>query len=124
MGAEVDKLREAALLMRSKTIANRYDNAGYLLAKAWIAEHPADDDLCVTREWLQMVGWKKEEGQPNKWNIARHDAMAIGLWIVDDGWKAMLIHNAVAQSCIVRGLKTRGDVRSLCKSLNIELKEK
>ena len=43
-------LREAARLVRSKTIANRYDNAGYLLAKAWLAEHPEDDEESITEE--------------------------------------------------------------------------
>lgn len=95
---------------------------GIKLADAYLAEHPADSELPITEEWLRSVGWSKEE-HPDKWRFCRVDAMPIGLWCVDDGWKVMLIHHEHAQTCIVRGLKTRRSVRALCKVLEIPLKE-
>lgn len=92
----------------------------YELAVAYLAEHPVDDDEPVTKDWLMSCGGIRED-HPQKVSFNRHDALSVGLWIVVDGWKAMLLHSASAASCIVRGLTTRGQVRILCKSLGIEL---
>lgn len=91
------------------------------LAKAYLAEHPADDEP-LTRSWLESVAGYAEEHQ-QKVTFFRDDAMPIGLWEVADGWKVMLIHHSAAQSEIVRGLKTRGDFYRLCSALGIALKE-
>lgn len=73
--------------------------------------------------WLRSVGAKKHE-HPDKWTFYREDALPVGLWHVDDGWKAMLIHTESWASCIVRGLHTRGDLIRLASALGIELVEK
>lgn len=86
------------------------------------AAEAADSDLPIDEDWLRSVGAKKHEWHPDKWTFYRDDAMPVGLWIVDDGWKAMLIHTESAASCMVRGLKTRGDVHQLAKCLHIPLK--
>lgn len=87
-----------------------------------LAEHPADDDDTGVIPWLKSVGIVKTD-HPSKWTAHREDALSIGLWFVEDGWKAMLLHSENAASCIVRGLKTRGDLRRLCRALGVELKE-
>ena len=55
------------------------------------------------------------------WIACRDDALPIGLWSVHDGFKAMLVHHPNAATCMVRGLKTRGDVRRLCAALGVPL---
>lgn len=93
-----------------------------VVADLYLAEHRADDCESVTEDWLRSVGAVHDE-HPIKWTFQRKDAMDIGLWHVYDGWKAMLLHTEHWSSCIVRGIKTRGDVRRLCAALNIPLTE-
>lgn len=83
------------------------------LAKAWLMEH---DQKPIEKKWLQSLGAKVED-HPDKVTFDRQDALPVGLWSVDDGWKAMLIHHPNAATQIVRGLKTRGDVRRLLLAL-------
>lgn len=92
------------------------------LADAYLAEHLPDSELALDEPWLRSVGGKREE-HPAKVTFSREDALPVGLWDVDDGWKAMLIHAPHAASCIVRGLKTRGQFRRLASALGIQLKE-
>lgn len=76
-------------------------------------------ELLVDGAWLSGLGAAQED-HPSKWLFDRRDALPIGLWIVDDGWKAMLVISVSCQSCIVRGLKTRGEVLDLCKTLGVK----
>lgn len=78
----------------------------------------------VTEEWLRSAGAKKHDWHPVKWTFFRDDALAIGLWHVDDGWKAMGILAEHSSICIVRGLQTRGDVLRLLAALGIPTKER
>lgn len=92
------------------------------ICRAYVAERPADDDEPLEKSWLFSVGGEKDYYEhPDKVHFSRHDALAIGFWSADDGWKAMLIHHENAASCIVRGLKTRGEFRRLCAVLGIRL---
>jgi hypothetical protein len=91
------------------------------VAAAYLDEHPADDGEAVTEEWLLAVGFQKHEWHPSKVTFVRADALDIGLWNVDDGWKAMVLMSEHSASCIRRGLRTRGEVRRLCQCLGIEL---
>lgn len=95
-----------------------------VVANAYVEEHPADSETPIDDEWLRSVKGRKHEWHPDKWEFYRDDALPVGLWRVDDGWKAMLIYAEHAASCIRRGLKTRGDFRKLASALGIELEEK
>lgn len=97
----------------------RYEADCKILARAYLAEH---DETPLTKEWLRSVGGKRND-HPHKIKFEREDDMPIGLWHVDDGWKATLLHSEHAASCIVRGLKTHGDWRRLAAALGIPLKE-
>ncbi len=79
----------------------------------------AERALLVDGAWLSGLGAAQED-HPNKWLFDRRDALPIGLWIVDDGWKAMLVISVSCQSCIVRGLKTRGEVFDLLKTFGVK----
>lgn len=102
-----------------KQIAHAADEVGL----AYRIEHPAGDDAPVTEEWLRSVGAIGDEWHMPQFTFHRKDALPVGLWRIDDEWKAMLIYGEHAASCIVRGLKARGDVRLLCRALRIPLNE-
>lgn len=103
----IDELRAAAKLLVSKnTISNRYDNAGVMLAKAYLTEHLLDDDEPVTEEWLETIGFD-------------HGYLDADYWVIECRKLALRLN-----SYPVKENPTRGDVRRLCKALGIELKEK
>lgn len=87
----------------------------------WAAEHPADENEPIDHQWLRSIGARKDD-HPQKWTFERDDNLPIGLWHVDDGWKAVLILAPNASATIVRGIKTRGQLRKLAEVLGIEPK--
>ena len=80
------------------------------------------EDGQVTNEWLASIGGQQEVN-PIKVTFNRGENQDIGLWRVDDGWKAMLIHAPHAASQMIRGLTTRGQVLALLTALQINTKE-
>jgi len=76
----------------------------------------ADDGDEITAEWLVSVGGMADDHQA-KVTFAREDAIPIGVWSVDDGWKVVLIIERFASFNIVRGLNTRGQLRQLLKAI-------
>ena len=113
----VADLRAAAELVRSKpTISNKYDNAASKLARAWLAEHPTDDDDPITPEWLLSVGFK---AVPSDMGSTYHDHYQLdllNLWQFNGGpW---LVNGADWME-----FKTRVDVRRLTAALSLPLKE-
>jgi hypothetical protein len=89
-----------------------------LLIDAYLAEN---DETPIDKVWLWKIGGSKEE-HPDKVTFYRGEPLPIGLWFVDDGWKAMLLSTRNFATCIVRGLKTRGDWLRLAAALRIRLK--
>lgn len=99
---------------------NSWINDNKLLADAYRREL---DPTPVDSQWLESIGFAKDPWHDFKWFFDREAGMPIGLWKVDDGWKAMLLHSDHAASCLVRQQNTRGAVRTLCRALGVELKE-
>ena len=89
----------------------------YLLAEAYLALHPADDGEAIDEAWLRSMGFTKHEWHHQKWTFYRSTGMPIGLWHVEDGWKAMLIHSEAHASCLVRAMTTRGQLRRLLAAI-------
>lgn len=83
-----------------------------ILARAYLAEHPADDGEAVTAEWLEVVGLSDAIELPEQFGIQFYPDGYAGLWYYYGPGKDLRIE-----------CKTRGDVRRLCKALGIELKE-
>ena len=79
----------------------------FVLAQAYIAEHPADDDEPVTDEWLDSV-FGTDDSLCTEW----HDEWGEKITWLD---KFGLVSIPMP--------KTRGDVRRLCRALGIELNE-
>ena len=140
MTTQSSAVREAAERYRANAYlpghfgSAAYRNAGYITSEDgwadrmilsnWAVEQiAADDDLPITAEWIVSIGAKSTDHK-DKFRFYRSDySLKIGLWSVVDGWKVMLEHREEWATCIVRGLKTRDDLRNLARALRIELKE-
>ena len=76
-----------------------------LMADAYLAEHPEDDEEPVTEKWLDSVFG------PDGLEIQCHDE-----------WGQAITWFEGLGSVLIPMPKTRGDVRRLCKALGIPLK--
>lgn len=116
-----DELRERAetLVALHQTVSidatSSFEACGIKLAYAYLAEHPADDELAVDEAWLRSVGFSdtKWDGEVELGRLYAHCGTTIALSLCGE-----YSDESVALPC-----KTRGDVRRLCKALGIELKE-
>ena len=96
-----------------------------LLAFNDLAEHPVDDDELIDAAWLdttslrfitdhgEPVGWWTAPNSPDRarFRIAESVCHYPGEWLATYG------------DCFTPRLKTRGDLRRLCKALGIPLEE-
>lgn len=83
-----------------------------ILAEAYLAEHPADDDEPLSQEWLSSVS-RGVFGKVAFVSYELLDDASVWRMLGDDrGWY------------LFTSVKTRGDVRRLCRALGIELKGK
>lgn len=80
-------------------------------------------DAPVTAEWLINTWDGHQEDHPQKVTFYRDGALPVGLWSVDDGWKAMLKHSDVAATCMRRGITTQGACTMFFLGLGLKLKE-
>ena len=77
------------------------------VARAWLSEHPADDDEAITEGWLLANGW--------------HKGRDLFLWF--DGVRVSFNGNeAFISNELAEHIRTKGDVRRLCSSLGNPLK--
>ena len=90
--------------------------------EAWEAEHPADDDIAVTVEWLQSVGlinqWYDDAWGTNQYG----EEIGIAICVPSGG--VMLATNGYITAPKDLVCPTRGDVRRLARALRVELGEK
>lgn len=91
-----------------------------------LSEHPADEDEAIDfndRTWLQIVGF----GEPtiNGWPIMSDNAGChpIEFWLDFDGNVSLIQSNENDHVLIGVRVETRGQLRTLCKALGINLKE-
>lgn len=97
------------------------------VARAYLAEHPPDDGQKTTEEWLEIVGLPL--ATPG-YGIRLTEVLS--LWDSSIGW-SLYFHDGDGDAFMLDGEKsgpraivnagTRGRVRSICKTLNIPLKE-
>ena len=99
-----------------------------LISNGTIYEHPADDEEPISEEWLHWVGGNYKYDADDEiedcsfigWSTNRGIQIGPSVALYVDDWNLMLDGTAVPGV----HLKTRGDVRRLCRALGIELKEK
>ena len=94
------------------------------LAKAWLAEHPADDAEPLTAEWLKSVGFTDRGERPGR-SMAIHHFPPTGEYMLTFKWiGATMILAYVFDSMVAESKRdwTRGDARRLCAALGIGLK--
>lgn len=94
---------------------------------SWLRQH-LFSDAPVTAEWLRETWGAVQEDHPQKMLIRRGvgtpgERMPIGMWLVDDGWKAMLIHHSYAASCLEREVNTQGQFTLLALGLGLTPKQ-
>ena len=91
------------------------------VAAAYLAEHPADDAEPVTEDWLLSIGFTRN----------KIDQVILILESKDLGRAMTYITISPCELCIESddggsiwlGERTRGDVRTLCRALGVEMKE-
>ncbi len=105
---------------------NVMDDAGEI-AKAWLAEHPADDGELISNEWLESLGCKPVHWQSGTidWDVPADEfKLTIRVW--ENGVRAhpdAILENARDSGNFQKEVVTRGDVRLLCKFLGMPLVE-
>ena len=106
----------------SSLAIGRMCNDARLIAEQLLAEHPADDELEITADWLESIGCTHDDSWyfelPGKTN------MQAGVTLVR--WSGG--YSVRAQDCytsvIIANVKTRGNLRRLAKALGIVLEGK
>ena len=96
------------------------------LVDAFLAEHPADDDVAIAEEWLKSVGFTEEGKQ--RWPVlvspqSSKNGPICRIYYEPlngcDGWQI-----GWKDACgSIPTLDTRSEVRQLCIALRITLKE-
>lgn len=97
------------------------------LANAYLAEHPADDEMPVDVAWLELVGF-------NNYGTATHTSpkdradgkTELCIEVHATGRKITSVCETHTEVCYYAGVpdvSTRGDVRRLARALKIDLKE-
>lgn len=114
-----ERLREHSLLPHVRTADGRpyFEGDLKLLANAYLAEHPSDDDELITDDWWRdMSGGCRFIFSPDE---------RLMLWLGADGMLQLCISDGGGDeiSRDMPHIKTRGDVRRLCKALGVEVKE-
>lgn len=99
------------------------------VAKAYLAEHPADDGEPLTRDWAKTCGWSHVAGASGVGAALYHDEANLyahtppaksGLpWCVEL-WPEDALSNGKGPYRAVT-VRTRGDLRRLCAALGIDL---
>ena len=90
-----------------------------LMASAWLAEHPADDDEPISPEWLRSVGFTLTDAHVRYYsNRSRPPFVVV---IASDGRLRLAVQNGSdVEGGDVCQKPTRGDVRRLCRALGIK----
>jgi hypothetical protein len=79
------------------------------LARAYLAEHPADDGEAITEDWLRAVGFKSMPSE-------------VGLWLDKTVGVDLRSDTPGCVVCNARPrIATRGDLRRLAEALGIPL---
>lgn len=82
-----------------------------ILADAYLAEHPVDEDELATVEWMESIGFVKTH--PFAWRFGQKER----LYFHHDA----NITQFGVEGAFHRKDPNRGDVRQLCKALGIDL---
>lgn len=95
-----------------------------MLARAYLAQHPADDAEPVTEEWLAS--------SINSGELKGRHAVGLGYYFEGFGVQVRvyrvreMLYTDILQdddNIAIGKIKTRGDLRLLCRALQIPLKE-
>jgi hypothetical protein len=103
-------------------LTHEWDTDCTLLALLFVGETSPDEGEPVTAEWLRQVGFEEAPNSTYLWLRFGSHAVATRVW--DKSWVLGHFYDCGDYEEIpIPPLKTRGDVRRLCKALFIPLKE-
>jgi hypothetical protein len=94
-------------------------NDARLIAEAWIAEHPADDDEPITEEWLEQLAFTHNDSWYFRSPAQTSMQADVTLIRWSGGWSVKVSDRFT--SVLTANVKTRGDLRLLAKALGIGL---
>lgn len=123
MSTKLLEAAKAVISVAESHVAVKSDGDAITRLRAAIAaeeQRIADEQLPATREWILSLPGAAAEDHPAKVAFARPDALSIGLWEVDDGWKAMLNISMAWSFCLVRGMTTRRQVLALLEAMGVK----
>lgn len=88
------------------------------LCKAWLKEHPDDEGEPITTEWLLSAG-----AIPWKDNYAfLSSGLRLRIWFRPHYERWLVMAEQDDSDVILGNYKTRGDIRRLCKALEVPCK--
>lgn len=116
----VDSLAAVYGPMADKDNAGAYLRDRNALLAAWFREHPADDELPVTEEWLREVGFG-DNGYNYAGSMLRLGGFEYRTGPSADGWSRWYYCGVLITD---ENLGTRGHVRRLLAALGIPLAPK
>ena len=91
---------------------------------AWLAEHPADDDEPVTRDWLLSIGGEVTiVGARFAFGLQQNNSMADVDFRPLRGRMTCSFQIEMGESVYLEHIVTRGQVRRLLSALGITCKE-
>lgn len=96
------------------------------LSRAFLAEHPADDDESVTEEWLLSVGFDGDWVMLRAGERLESPEFCLSFHGIEKGdgkKRAWLLTLDPVKTVSVEFPETRGQVRLMCRALGITLKE-
>lgn len=95
---------------------------GDKMARYILASHPADDGQAVDAGWLLSVGFSGSNGLYPLTTHAKDFTDGIAVQVVNPRLSVWFV-SVGDRFGQIPALKTRGDVRRLCRALGIEVKE-
>lgn len=102
--------------------------AAVAIIRRLLAEHPADDDEHADDDWMRRCGAYFNLSFGAYCSYCRvetgEDTVEIGFGLTADKWRQLfVVQDGWESQVFVKHHPTRGDVRRLCRALQIELKE-
>ena len=121
--AAAERMRAWLALPEPKGVTDRhydggvgqYDIDSEILVNSYLAEHPADDETPMTELW-----WCDMNGGSRFMYLSEERLM---LYLAVDGMIELCVTDCLQEiSYKLPHIKTRGDVRMLCRALGVEVK--
>lgn len=120
------ELKQAAELLRRYTCFENVNAPDrfvmqqmWVLARAYLAEHPADEEEIITEEWLESIDFERVDLEgcvPYEW--FKHKTCGLILW--DSSYDDWIVNCFDQEGIRPNSITTRGQVRRLLAALGVK----